>query len=172
MDEELRPAAEEVVEATNASVGAVEDVAAEAKAASGPLATAEHAAKAAGKVAAAAVLATSLTAVLSEPPRTELITLPEPTPIVQIYNPYVDDVEPEETEEDDAESNRWRRILKLLRMLAVALLIAASLAFGLLKGCASCSAGFLLPPDDPPQEEQADEQARSSEPDAELPAAA
>ena len=109
---------------------------------------------------------------LAERPGIELITLPEPTPIVQIYNPYVDDVEPEETEEDDAESNRWRRILKLLRMLAVALLIAASLAFGLLKGCASCSAGFLLPPDDSPQEEQADEQARSSEPDAELPAAA
>ena len=46
MDEELRPVAEEAVEATNASVGAVEGVAAETKATSGPLATAEHAAKA------------------------------------------------------------------------------------------------------------------------------
>lgn len=156
MDEELVATPEVAMAANEADVA--EDAVDKAdKEASGALAKAEHAAKVAGQVAAATVLATSLTAVLSEPPRADLITLPEPTPIVQIYNPYPDEVEPAETEEDDTESNRWKRLLKILRMLAVALLIAASIAFGLLKGCASCSAGFLLPPDEPPQEEQADQ---------------
>ena len=154
MDEELVATPEVAMAANEADVA--EDAVDKAdKEASGALAKAEHAAKVAGQVAAATVLATSLTAVLS--PRADLITLPEPTPIVQIYNPYADEVEPAETEEDDTESNRWKRLLKILRMLAVALLIAASIAFGLLKGCASCSAGFLLPPDEPPQEEQADQ---------------
>ena len=109
----------------------------------------------AGRVAASAVLATSLVAALSEPPKAELVTLPEPTPIVQIYSPYVDDVEPAEDDEDD-ESSRWRTILKILRFLAIALLLAAGIAFGALKGCAGCSAALLVP-DDPPQLEQADE---------------
>lgn len=152
MDEELVQTPEEAIAAADVP----EDASDNAKASSDPLTTAGHAAKVVGQVAAATVLATSLAAVLSEPPRADLVTLPEPTPIVQVYNPYVDDIEPSESEEDDTESNRWRRLLRILRMLAVALLIAGSIAFGLLKGCASCSAGFLLPPDDPPQEEQAD----------------
>ena len=126
---------------------------------------AKHLAMTAGQVAASAVLATSLAAVLSEPPRPELITLPEPTPIVQTYSPYMDEVEPAESEDDDTESNRWRRLLKLLKYLAVALLFAATVAFGLLKGCVGCTAGLLLPPDEPPKEEQ-------SEQEEEAPAAA
>lgn len=124
-------------------------------------------AKTAGQVAAAAVLATSLTAVLSEPPRADLVTLPEPVPIVQTYNPYLDDVEPDESEEDDEESSRWKRVLKLLRMLAVALLVTAGLFLGALKGCASCSAGLLLPPDEPPQEQSAEEQGDEADKPAE-----
>lgn len=123
----------------------------------------EHIAKVAGRVAASAVLATSLTAALTEPPRADLITLPEPTPIVEVYNPYADDIEPAEDDEDDSESNRWRRILKILRALAVALLVAGSIAFGMLKGCVGCSAGLLMPPDDPPQEEQTEEQDTSQQ---------
>lgn len=123
----------------------------------------KHIAQVAGRVAASAVLATSLTAALTEPPRADLMSLPEPTPIVEIYNPYVDDVEPAEDEEDDTESNRWRRILRLLRYLAVALLLAGSIAFGMLKGCAGCSAGLLMPPDDPPQEEQTEQQSTSQQ---------
>ncbi len=127
--------------------------------------SAKHFAKTAGQVAASAVLATSLVSVLSEPPRTELINLPEPIPIVQVYNPYVDEIEPSESEEDDTESNRWRKLLKILKYLAVALLLAASIAFGLLKGCVGCSAGLLFPPDDPPKEEQAEQGDASTETD-------
>lgn len=117
--------------------------------------SAEHAVNTIGKVAASAVLATSLAAVLSEPPRADLVSLPEPTPLVQIYNPYADDVEPAENDEDDAESTRRRRILKLLRVLAVALLLTGCILFGALKGCASCTA--LLPP--ATQEQDDDEES-------------
>ncbi|MBR1829155.1 MAG: hypothetical protein IJ781_06545 [Atopobiaceae bacterium] len=128
-----------------------------------PSLDAEQLAKTAGRVAASALLATSLTAALTEPPRADLITLPEPTPIVQVYNPYADDIEPAEEDEDDSESNRWRRILRIMKYLAVALLLAGSIALGLLKGCVGCSAGLLAPPDDPPQEEQEDEQNTSQQ---------
>ena len=135
----------------------------DARLAEGSATDPEHIAKVAGRVAASALLATSLTAALTEPPRADLITLPEPTPIVQVYNPYVDDVEPAEDDEDDTESNRWRRILRILKYLAVALLLAGSIAFGLLKGCVGCSAGLLMPPDDPPQEEQPEQRDEQQE---------
>lgn len=121
-----------------------------------------QAAETAGRVAASAVLATSLVAALSEPPKAELISLPEPTPIVQVYSPYVDDIEPAEDDEED-ETSRWKIILKILRYLAVALLVTAAVVFGALKGCAGCSAGLLLP-DDPPQQEQADNEAEQPGP--------
>ncbi|MBR2682056.1 MAG: hypothetical protein IKE22_02165 [Atopobiaceae bacterium] len=115
----------------------------------------------AARVAASAMLATSLTAVLTEPPRADLITLPEPTPIVQMYSPYVDDVEPAENDEDDSENHRWRHLLKLLKYLAVALLMVAAIIFGAMKGCVSCSAGMLPPLLDQPSD---DEEAEEEEP--------
>jgi hypothetical protein len=50
-----------------------------------------------------------------------------------------------------------------LKYLAVALLLAGSIAFGLLKGCVGCSAGLLMPPDDPPQEEQSEQRDEQQE---------
>jgi len=127
----------------------------------------KHFANTAGQVAASAVLATSLVAVLSEPPRPELVSLPEPVPIVQMYSPYVDEVEPAETDDDDDTSNRWRRILKLLKYLAIALLLAGALLFGALKGCTACSAGLLLPPADEQEEEQEQNQLEAGNPQPE-----
>lgn len=127
----------------------------------------KHFANTAGQVAASAVLATSLVAVLSEPPRPELVSLPEPVPIVQMYSPYVDEVEPAETDDDDDTSNRWRRILKLLKYLAIALLLAGALLFGALKGCTACSAGLLLPPADEQEEEQEQNQLEAENPQLE-----
>lgn len=121
-----------------------------------------HVADVAGRVALSAVLATSLATALSEPPNTDLMALPEPTPIVQVYDPYVDDGLPLEDEDDEGEESRWKRLLKILRYLAVALLIGGAVAFGALKGCAGCTATALLP-DDPPQEEQAQESEQEQE---------
>lgn len=109
----------------------------------------------AGKAAMSTLLAVSLVGALSEPPRTELVTLPEPTPIVRVYQ----DEEPEEPMPDpdiadDERATRRRRLLRLLRFLLIALLIAATLIFGLLKGCASCSAGLLVPDGEDQQQEQ------------------
>lgn len=107
------------------------------------------------KVAASAVLATTLVGALSEPPRAELITLPEPVPIVQVINDVEDDGIADEDEEDDEKQSRWMKLLKVLRYLIIALMLAATLAFGLLKGCAGIGVGLLPPAQEEQQEQQA-----------------
>lgn len=107
------------------------------------------------KVAASAVVATSLASALAEPPHIELMSLPAPTPIVRVYEPYDDDLVPDEDEQDDESSSRWRRLLKLLKYLVVALALAASITLGMLKGCAGIAGGLLLPPAEEEQQEQA-----------------
>ena len=112
--------------------------------------------KTTGKVALSAVLATSLSAALQQPPNTDLMELPEPTPIVRVLEEEKEAVPPvDEVDEDDLDARR-QRFRKMLKYLLIALLIVASLLFGALKGCTACTAGVLLPKDDPAQE-QADE---------------
>ena len=115
----------------------------------------QGAGKAAATAAMSTLLAASLVGALSEPPNTDQMTLPEPTPIVLVLQ----DEEPEEPvpEPDtdaDEQNARWKRLLKLLRWLLIAALLVAMLVFGALKGCASCSAGLLLPEGEDQQQEQ------------------
>lgn len=104
------------------------------------------------KVAASTVVATTLVGALSEPPRADMITLPEPVPIIQLYQ-IEDDVVPDEDEETTDQESRLKRLLRLLRYLAIALALAAAIIFGALKGCAGIAGGLLLPPDDEQQEQ-------------------
>ena len=101
--------------------------------------------------AVSAVLATSLVGALNEPPNTDLITLPEPVPIVRQYQAIDDDADDEDRRTEEQPS-RWRRILKMLKYLIVALALLAALVFGVLKGCAG-TAGLLLPGEDEQQEQ-------------------
>ncbi|MBP3894525.1 MAG: hypothetical protein J6D34_10870 [Atopobiaceae bacterium] len=104
------------------------------------------------KVAASAVLATTLVGALNEPPRTDLMTLPEPVPIIQVYEPVEDDGIADEDDQDDASKERWRRILRLLKYFLVALALVASILFGALSGCAGAVAGTLFPSNDHQQQ--------------------
>ena len=115
--------------------------------------------KTTGKVALSAVLATSLAGVLQQPPNTDLMSLPEATPIVRVLEDEKPEVSPpeEEIEVDDAKEHR-QRLLKMLKYLLVALFLLAALLFGAMKGCTSCTAGALLPDDDSKQEQKSDEQ--------------
>lgn len=105
------------------------------------------------KVAASAVVATTLVGALAEPPNTDLMSLPEPTPIVQMYQAIDDDPLPDEDDEQDESQSRWKRILKALRYLLVALALVAGILFGALKGCAGLLAAPLLLHDEEQQEQ-------------------
>lgn len=114
--------------------------------------------KTAGKVALTAALATSLSAALHEPPNTDLMNLPTPTPLVQVLETEKPEMpKPVEEPQEDEDEARRQRILRLLKFLLIALLIAGTLLFGMLKGCTSCTAGVLLPRDDAKQEQQAED---------------
>lgn len=106
------------------------------------------------KVAASAVLATTLVGALSEPPNTDLMSLPEPTPIVQLYQAADDDPIPDEDDDEDEKAKRWARILKILKMLFVALALAGTIAFGALKGCVGIVGTLALPDGDERQEQK------------------
>ena len=116
------------------------------------------------KVAATAVIASSLVGALSEPPRADLMSLPEPTPLVQVYQELDDDPLDDEDDEQDETESRWRRVLRMLKYLLVAAALIGSIAFGVLKGCARIAGGLLLPPTDEEQEqEQASPQTGAAE---------
>lgn len=105
------------------------------------------------KVATSAVLATTLASALAEPPHAEMITLPEPVPIVQMYQAPDEDPLVDEDDEQDKRVSRWRRLLKVLKYLLVALMFVGTLALGILKGCAGVVGTLLLPDDDKQQEQ-------------------
>ena len=115
------------------------------------------------KVAASAAVATTLVGALSEPPHTEMMTLPEPTPIVQMYQALDDDPIPDEDDETDEHESRLRRILRLLKYLMVALALVGSIALGVLKGCAGIAGGLLLPPGDEERQEQTTQQTQTED---------
>ena len=106
------------------------------------------------KVAASAVLATTLVGALSEPPDTNLIKLPEPVPIVQQYNVVDDDDDVDDDKKKDTHTSRWRRLLQLLKYLIIALIFVGTLLLGVLKGCAAVLSAPLLPGEDERQEQQ------------------
>ncbi|MBR3235361.1 MAG: hypothetical protein IKG11_07075 [Atopobiaceae bacterium] len=106
------------------------------------------------KVAAAAVVATSIASALAEPPHIELMSLPEPVPIVQVYQSYDDDIIPDEDEDEDKLASRLRRLLKAIKYLLMALALVAGILLGTLKGCAGIAGGLLLPPAEQEQQEQ------------------
>lgn len=108
-----------------------------------------------GRVAMSAVLATSLTAALSTPPNTDLCTLPEPTPIVQQYDPPVEEEAlPAEDERVTFEESFWRKLLRVLKYLLVALLVVGSIALGVVKGCTRCAGPLATPVEDSQQDDQ------------------
>lgn len=124
------------------------------------LADVESLGAAVGKATVSAVLATSLAGALSAPPRADLITLPEPTPIVQEYR-VEEELPPHEEQQDDARTIRWRRMLQILKRLLVVLMLVATLLFGVLKGCAGLAMAPLLPQED--QQEQHSAQSAPAE---------
>ena len=103
------------------------------------------------KVAASTVLASSLASALGEPPRAEDMTLPEPVPIVRQYEALDEEALFDEEDEDVAATSRWRRLLKALRYLLVALMLAGAVLLAVLKGCAGVVGATL--PDDERQEQ-------------------
>ena len=106
------------------------------------------------KVAASAVLASTLVGALSEPPDTNLIKLPEPVPIVQQYNVVDDDDDVDDDKKKDTRTSRWSRLLQLLKYLIIALIFVATLLLGVLKGCAAVLSAPLLPGEDEQQGQQ------------------
>ena len=114
--------------------------------------------KTAGKVALSAALATTLSAALAEPPNTDLMALPEATPIVLVLEEEAEPEPPHEEAEVDEDDLRRQRFRKMLKYLIIGLFLLAALLFGALKGCSACTATALLPHDDPEQEQQAEEQ--------------
>ena len=114
--------------------------------------------KTAGKVALSAALATTLSAALAEPPNTDLMSLPDATPIVLVLEEEAEPEPPHEEAEVDEDDLRRQRFRKMLKYLIIGLFLLAALLFGALKGCSACTATALLPHDDPEQEQQAEEQ--------------
>ena len=114
--------------------------------------------KTAGKVALSAALATTLSAALAEPPNTDLMSLPEATPIVLVLEEEAEPEPPHEEAEADEDDLRRQRFRKMLKYLIIGLFLLAALLFGALKGCSACTATALLPHDNPEQEQQAEEQ--------------
>lgn len=106
------------------------------------------------KVAASAVLATTLVGALSEPPDTNLIKLPEPVPIVQQYQAIEEDDDVDDEQKKDTRADRLHRLLRLLKYLIIALLFVGILLFGVLKGCAGVIGLTLLPGEDERQEQE------------------
>lgn len=109
------------------------------------------------KVAASTVVASSLAGALAEPPHVEMMKLPEPVPIVQMYQAYDDDVLADEEDETDESESRLKRLLRMLRYLLVALALVGAVLLGLLKGCAGVAVAPLVP-----AEEEREEQAEST----------
>ncbi len=108
-----------------------------------------------GHAALSVMLATSLVSALSVPPNTDLVTLPQPTPIVQQYDPPVEEEAlPADDEEAPSEESLWRKLLRVLKYLLIALLVVGVIAFGALKGCASCTGPLAAPVQDEQQEDQ------------------
>ena len=106
------------------------------------------------KVAASAVVASSLASALADPPDPASLTLPDPVPIVRQYEVFDQDAIPDDDEEQDEASSRWLRLRKVLRYLLMALAVTAALFFGVLKGCAGVAGSLLLPPADDERQEQ------------------
>ncbi len=107
------------------------------------------------KVAASTVVASSLAGALAEPPHVEMMKLPEPVPIVQMYQAYDDEALADEDDETDESESRLKRIMRMLRYLLVALALVGAILFGLLKGCAGIAAIPLVPAGEE-REEQAE----------------
>ena len=76
-----------------------------------PVAPKAGAGKTAATAAMSTLLAVSLAGALSEPPNTDQMILPEPTPIVRIYQEdEPEEPVPEPEEEVDERAERWRRL--------------------------------------------------------------
>ena len=113
------------------------------------------AARKAGHAAMSVVLATSLASALSTPPNTDLVTLPEPTPIVQQYEPPVEEeVLPEEDEEAPSKEPFWKKLLRVLKYLLIAVLIVGTIVLGAVKGCTSCTGSLVAPTEESQQDDQ------------------
>lgn len=121
---------------------AISETAAEGESASGlPDAIRENA----GKVAIAAMLATSLTAV---PPSQTDFPLPEMPPIVQVMDLGAGDQPPAvvDDQQDDVKASVWKKVLEILKYVLLALLLVGVLVFAGINGCASCSSGPVAAP--------------------------
>ncbi len=99
----------------------------------------------AGKVAIAAMLATSLTAV---PPSQTDFPLPDMPPIVQVMDLGAGDQPPVAVDDqpDDGKSSIWKKVLEILKYVLLALLLVGVLVFAGINGCASCASGPVAAP--------------------------
>ena len=123
--------------------------------------------KTAGKVAVAAALVGTLAA---GPVAPDKIHLPDPVPIVHVIDMGVD--QPADQPSDQAPDRQrapWKKIFKYLVMALAALLAAAGLFFGALKGCAGLIGGAPFAGDD--RQDTPTEQVEPVAPET-LPAAA
>lgn len=99
----------------------------------------------AGKVAIAAMLATSLTAT---PPNQADFPLPDMPPIVQVMDLGAGD-QPPAVVDDQPSSDKsalWKKILSILKYVLLALLLVGALVFAGINGCASCVSGPVAAP--------------------------
>ena len=104
-----------------------------------------EAGKAAGKVAVAAMLASTLSAT---PPNEVDFPLPEATPIVYVMHPDGPDAVPDspvDDEQNDSKAAIWKKILQILKYLLLVLALAAGIAIAVLNGCTSCSGSGAAP---------------------------
>lgn len=117
-----------------------------------------------GKVAAHAALSTamaaSMSAALSEPPDASVMDLPEPVPIVRTLEEM--DPEPEVQaplveDQEEIAARRREQLLKFLRYALIVVALLATVVFGAMKGCASCTAKTLMAP--PPDQGSAQQTA-------------
>ena len=118
-----------------------------------------EAGKVASHAALSAAMAATMSAALSAPPDPRVITLDEPVPIVQMYEAPKEETHIPQEDQAELRRERLRRILRMIRWALVAIFLIAAVVFGLLRGCASCSAGILAPP---PQEEEGSGSAAGS----------
>ena len=107
--------------------------------------------KAAGTTAVAVVLATTLT---TTPIDESAVQLPEPTPIVQVYQPPTPDQPPATADDQvDDKVSAKQKFLKALKYLLIALVLVAAIIFGVAKGCTACAGSIVVPGGDQNEEE-------------------
>ena len=99
-----------------------------------------------GRGAVAAVLAGTI-AVGAAGVTPDQVPLPEPVPIVQTVDMGGGVELPDQVidDQDQADKQSWRKILKIILMALAALALVAGLVFGAVQGCTTCAGPLAAP---------------------------